>query len=169
MSMLSAGDIKFIRDSVGEVIDSWDTTITLLQPKDTDDQIGYDPILHEFVGNVEYDCITVDAERKDIVNNNTNDLSPNSMEYGENDDGKYLYAIKDTITIYEDGKECTKKFKPSNNAIVIIDDSDDRYKIVSMRDRIGEIILQIQRITGSIPDGSEHINDENIPHDGTRS
>ena len=74
--MLTQGDIQFMKDSVREVVENWNTTITLMSPLPLDKQPNYNQYLREFNGDVEYEIITVTAERKDIVNNYTNDVNP---------------------------------------------------------------------------------------------
>lgn len=169
MSVLNPWDINFMKNTVREIIDAWHTTITFIQPKSIEEQDNYDNLMHEFVGDAEYEYVTITAERKDIVNNYTNDLAPNATEFGENDNGKYLYAIPDILPVFKDGKQVgIKKWRPLNDAIVMIDDSEDRYQITSMRDRIGEILVQVERYTGDTPYGSEEVPEENIPVDGLK-
>lgn len=164
--MLTKGDIEFMKDSVRDVIDQWHTTITIMQPLPLDKQDNYDDMLHEFVGDIQYETILVQAERKDLVNNNTNNLPPDDTEYGEKNAGTILYAIKNIIPVYDDDGNIigTKQFRPHNESVVIIDDTDDRYHIVSMRDRIGEILITIKRYTGDVPYGSEIVDKK--PTDG---
>lgn len=169
MGMLNAYDITWMKDTVRDIINDWQTTITFIQPKSIDEQTNYDNLMHEFIGDAEYEYVTVSAERKDIVSNYTNDLSPSDTEFGKDDDGKYLYAIPDILPVFKDGKQVgIKKWRPSNDAILVIDDSEDRYQITSIRDRIGEILVQVTRYTGDIPYGSEKIPEENIPVNGLK-
>ena len=159
--MLSAGDIQFMKNSVRDIIDQWHTTITIMQPLPIDKQPNYDKLLHEFTGEVKYDIITIPAERKDIVNNYTNDLPPDDTEHGEKNAGTILYAIPNVLPVYdEDGiKIGVKQFKPHKESVIAIDDTEDRYHISAMRDRIGETLIVIKRYVGDIPDGSDIIDD----------
>ena len=159
-----------MKETVRDIIEGWQTKITFMQPVSLAEQENYDNILHEFVGDAEFELVTVIAERKDIVNNYTNNLDRKDSEFGENDDGIYLYAIPDIIPVYRNGVQVgIKKWKPSNNAILIIDDSNDRYQITHMRERIGETLVQIQRYTGDVPYGSNmEIPEENKPYDGLK-
>ena len=170
MSILNPWDITFMKESVRDIIEGWQTKITFMQPKTLDEQENYDNLLHEFVGDAEYEFVTTIAERKDIVNNYTNNLAPQDTEFGENDDGTYLYAVPDILPVYKNGKQVgIKKWKPSNDAILVIDDTDDRYQIVHMRERIGETLVQVQRYTGNIPYGSDvELPEENKPYDGLK-
>lgn len=166
--MLTMGDIEFMKNSVRDVIDQWHTTITIMQPLPLDEQPNYDKILREFIGDVLYETISISAERKDIVNNYTNNLPPDDTEYGEKNAGTILYAIPNIIPIYNENgiKIGVKQFKPHKEAVIAIDDTDDRYHIVSMRDRIGEILIMVKRYTGDIPDGSTLIDTDKMPIDG---
>lgn len=167
--MLSTGDIEFMKNSVRDIIDQWHTMITIMQPLPLEFQPNYDKLLREFTGDVLYDTISIPAERKDIVNNYTNDLSPNDTEYGEKNDGVILYAIPNIIPVYnKDGiKTGIKQFKPDEQAIIAIDNTNDRYHIISMRDRIGETLIMIKRYNdGEIKKGSEIIDIDKMPNDG---
>ena len=169
MSMvLTTGDIEFMKNSVRDVIDQWHTTITIMQPLPLDQQPNYDKILQEFTGDVLYETLLVQAERKDIVNNYTNDLEPDDTEYGEKNAGTILYAIPNIIPVYDENgiKIGIRQFKPHKEATIAIDDTDDRYYIHSMRDRIGEILITVKRYVGDIPDGSEKISVDKMPTDG---
>ena len=73
MSVLNPWDINFMKNTVREIIDAWQTTITFIQPKSIEEQDNYDNLMHEFVGDAEYEYVIITAERKDIVNNYTND------------------------------------------------------------------------------------------------
>ena len=166
--MLTQGDIQFMKDSVREVVENWNTTITLMNPLPLDKQPNYNQYLREFNGDVEYEIITVTAERKDIVNNYTNDVNPSDTKYGENDDGKYLYAVPNVLPVKDNtGKQIgVKHWRPNPESVVIIDDTEDRYEIINVRDRIGEYLITIRRYTGDTPNSTSDVPQENIPHDG---
>lgn len=166
--MLTMGDIEFMKNSVRDVIDQWHTTITIMQPLPLDKQPNYDKLLREFTGDVLYETLLIPAERKDIVNNYTNDLPPDDTEYGEKNAGTILYAIPNIIPVYDENnvKIGIRQFKPHKEAVVIIDDTEDRYHITSMRDRIGEILIMVKRYVGDIPDGSIITDVDKMPTDG---
>lgn len=169
MSMiLTHGDIEFMKNTVRDIINQWHTTITIMQPLPLDQQPNYNKLLHEFTGDAEYEIIMISAERKDIVNNYTNDLPPDDTEYGEKNAGTILYAIPNILPILDENGVQTgvRQFKPHKESIIIVDDTSDRYHIVSMRDRIGETLITIKRYVGEIPKGSEVIDSNNIPIDG---
>lgn len=169
MSMiLSKADIDFMKNSVRDVINQWHTTITIMQPLPIDQQPNYDRLMREFVGDRVFETLVIPAERKDLVNNYTNDLPPDDTAYGEKNAGTILYAIPNIIPIFDDsGNQIgVRQFKPHNEAIIAIDDTSDRYHIVSMRDRIGEVLIIVKRYVGDIPDGSEVIEAGKEPVDG---
>lgn len=173
--MLTTNDIEFMKNSIRNIIDQWHTTIAIMQPLPLDKQPHYDKILREFTGDVLYETVLVPAERKDIVNNQTNDLPPDDTEYGEKNAGTILYAIPNIVPIYdENGIQIgIRQFKPHKESIIAIDDTLDRYHIVAMRDRIGETLIIIKRYVGEIPGGSiilsktptDGLADEYIEHD----
>ena len=166
--MLTTSDIEFMKNSVRDVIDQWHTTITIMQPLPLDRQVNYDNIMREFTGDVLYETVSISAERKDIVNNYTNDLPPDDTEYGEKNAGTILYAIPNIIPVYDENgtKIGIRQFKPHKEAVIAIDDTKDRYHIVSIRDRIGEILITVKRYVGDIPDGSIPIDTDKMPIDG---
>lgn len=171
MSMiLTTGDIEYMKNSVRDVINQWHTMITIMQPLPIEQQPNYDSILKEFTGDVEYETISISAERKDIVNNYTNDLPADDTEYGQKNAGTVLYAIPNILPVFDEhGKQTgIRQYKPHKQAVVAIDDTTDRYRIQSMRDRIGETLILLKRYTsdGAVPDGSLNIKDGHMPIDG---
>ena len=166
--MLTMGDIEFMKSSVRDVIDQWHTTITIMQPLPLDKQDNYDELLCEFTGDVLYETLLVSAERKDIVNNYTNDLPPDDTEYGEKNAGTILYAIPNIIPVYDENgnKIGIRQFKPHKEAVIVIDDTNDRYHITSMRDRIGETLIVVKRYVGDVPNSSDIVDADKMPTDG---
>jgi hypothetical protein len=153
--MLNSWDLQFMKDSVREVIGQWGDSITVLSPLPIDQQPNYNKLMHEFTGEIKFNNITIPAEHRDIVNNNTNDIDVNSVDYGEKDEGAILYSIPDVIPVYDaSGVQVgTQKYKPGVYDIITIDNSNDRYFIKSMRDRIGEVLILLYRFTGGTPNG----------------
>lgn len=164
--MLTSHDIEFMKSSVREVISDWQTTIVIMQPLPLDEQLNYNKLMHEFNGDAVYETIVVQAERKDIVNNYTNNVPPDDTEYGEKNAGTILYAIPNIIPVMdENGNQIgVRLFKPHKEAVIIIDDTNDRYQITSMRDRIGELLITVKRYVGNIPQGTEVVSE--TPVDG---
>lgn len=166
--ILTPYDIEFMKNSVRDVIDQWHTTITIMQPLPVDKQPNYNKLMKEFTGDVLYETISISAERKDIVNNYTNNMPPDDTEYGEKNAGTILYAIPNILPVLDSNgiQIGIRQFKPDKDAIIAIDDTEDRYYISSMRDRIGEVLITVKRYTGDIPDGSENIDKDKVPIDG---
>lgn len=166
--ILTPYDIEFMKNSVRDVIDQWHTTITIMQPLPVDKQPNYNKLMKEFTGDVLYETISISAERKDIVNNYTNNMPPDDTEYGEKNAGTILYAIPNILPVLDSNgiQIGIRQFKPDKDAIIAIDDTEDRYYISSMRDRIGEVLITVKRYTGDIPDGSESIDKDKMPVDG---
>lgn len=166
--ILTPYDIEFMKNTVRDIISQWHTTITIMQPLPVDKQPNYNKLMHEFTGDVLYETISVQAERKDIVNNYTNNLPPDDTEYGEKNAGTILYAIPNILPVLDsNGTQIgIRQFKPDKDAIIAIDDTEDRYYISSMRDRIGEVLITVKRYTGDAPDGSENIDKDKMPVDG---
>ncbi len=164
--MLTSHDIEFMKSSVREVISDWQTTIVIMQPLPLDEQPNYNKLMHEFNGDAVYETIVVQAERKDIVNNYTNNVPPDDTEYGEKNAGTILYAIPNIIPVMDkNGNQIgVRLFKPHKEAVIIIDDTNDRYQITSMRDRIGELLITVKRYVGNIPQGTEVVSE--TPVDG---
>ena len=166
--ILTPYDIEFMKNSVRDVIDQWHTTITIMQPLPVYKQPNYNKLMKEFTGDVLYETISISAERKDIVNNYTNNMPPDDTEYGEKNAGTILYAIPNILPVLDSNgiQIGIRQFKPDKDAIIAIDDTEDRYYISSMRDRIGEVLITVKRYTGDIPDGSENIDKDKMPVDG---
>lgn len=167
--MLSEGDIAFMKESVRDVIEQWHTTITIRQPLPLEQQPNYNKLMHEFVdgGEIMYEDIVISAERKDIVNNYTNNLPPDDTEYGEKNAGTILYAIPSVLPVFKDGQQIgVRAFKPHKESVIIVDNSSDRYYIQSIRDRIGETLITIKRYTGAVPEGSIEIDNDKVPTNG---
>lgn len=142
MGMLNSYDIAWMENTVQDIIREWETKIKIYSRLPLDEQPNYSKYMHEFTGDTYCDVIEIDAERKDIVNNMTNDPDIYEMDYGKKDNGTLLFAIPNIF----DGKE----YKPSLHDLVTIGDGDV-YCIRNIRDRIGETLLTLLRFTGNTP------------------
>lgn len=146
MGMLNAHDIKWMEDTVREIISEWDTEIIIYSRLPLEEQPNYSHLMGEFTGDSYCTAITITAERKDIVNNMTNDPDSDNLDFGKKNNGTLLYAIPN---IFED-----KPYKPTLHDIVTNGDGEIYY-IRSIRDRIGETLVTIKRFTGHKPTISE--------------
>lgn len=142
MGMLNAHDIRWMENTVREIISEWDTEINIYSRLPLEEQPNYNHLMREFVGDSYCSMLTITAERKDIVNNMTNDPDIDSLDFGKKNNGVFLYAIPDVY----DGKQ----YLPSLHDIVTIGDGEVYY-IRSIRSRIGETLVTIRRFTGNKP------------------
>lgn len=155
MGMLNAHDIRWMEDTVREVIGEWDTKIMIYSRLPLEQQPNYNRLMKEFTGDSYCTVLEISAERKDIVNNMTNDPDPDNLDFGRKDNGTFLYAIPDIITVVEtleDGEvvEKEEKYVPSLHDIVTTGDNDVYY-IRNIRSRIGETLISIKRFVGNKP------------------
>ena len=156
MGMLNAHDISWMEDTVREIIGEWNTEICIYSRLPLAEQPNYNHLMKEFTGDSFCVALTTTAERKDIVNNMTNDPDPDNLDFGKKDNGTLLYAIPDVIKVtdtLEDGEiiEREEKYSPSLHDIVTIGDGEVYY-IRNIRGRIGEILISIKRFVGSKPE-----------------
>lgn len=143
MGMLSPYDIVWMEDTVRGIIKEWETKIKIYSRLPLEEQPNYSQYMHEFTGDSYCSMIEIDAERKDIVNNMTNDPDIYEMDFGKKNNGTLLFAIPNVI----DGKP----YKPSLHDLVVLKDDDNVYCIRNIRDRIGETLLTLLRYTGNTP------------------
>lgn len=147
MSMLSRADLNWMERTVRSIIKEWDTKITIYSKLPEDQQKNYNKLMREFTGGYICSKLEIDAERKDIVNNMTNDPSVDTLALGVTDDGTLLYALPNVIE-NDDGK--IVQYKPTLFDIVDIGDGYIYY-IRNIKDRIGETLITIMRFVGSTP------------------
>lgn len=129
--MLNEYDIRFMENTVSEIINSWNDSLIVLVPLPMDQQTNWNPILKE--GKMIYTKKSIPAERKYIVNNYDTNVKPDDM--GDLQEGTILYAIPLGITIDKD-------------MLFMIDGETDVYRLRSMRGRIGEILIILYRLNG---------------------
>lgn len=152
--LLNEWDMKFMEDTVRSIVRGWYDSIKILSPLPLDQQPNYNKYMREFTGEVKYTIRVIPAEHKDLVNNQTNNIPPDEVEYGLKNAGILLYAIPDVLPIYKDGVQVgVERYRPTKHDIFIVDDSSDRYYLRSMRDRIGEVLITLHRFVGGTPSG----------------
>ena len=142
MGMLNAYDIGWMEGTVREIISEWNTEINIYSRLPLEEQPNYNHLMKEFVGDSYCSMITISAERKDIVNNMTNDPDPDNLDFGRKSNGVFLYAMPDI----HDGKP----YQPTLHDIVTTGDGEVYY-VRSIRSRIGETLVTIKRFTGNKP------------------
>ena len=151
MGMLNAHDIRWMEDTVQDVIKSWMCSITIYSKLPIEEQPNYNILMREFTGDYYCKKTIIDAERKDIVNNMTNDPGIDTLDFGRSNDGTMLYALPNVIN--------GEKYKPSLYDIITNGDGEV-YFIRNIRDRIGETIITVNRFNGNTPKIIEY--DEHI-------
>lgn len=158
--MLSEFDIQMMKDDVTDIIHQWRDKLTILIPLPEKYQRYYDDTMREFNGPIIFCKKVVPAERKDIVNNVTNAIPMDDINYGDKNGATLLYSIPAEIPVYDNDVVIKKeKWKPSRHMIYAIDDSDDRYYSISIKERIGETLIILHRYDGGTPNGCQDIDD----------
>lgn len=153
--MLNSNDIKFMTDSICDIISEWNTFISIFTPLPISQQPNYNTLMNEYSGPIVFVRRVVPAERKDIVNNYTNYIQPDEIAYGDKNEGVLLYAVPTILTSVVGGIVVEETYKPQLNATISVDNSADRYFIKSMRDRIGETLLLLNRYVGGTVNGTK--------------
>lgn len=153
--MLNDFDRQFMGDSVHEAIFSFDNYITAFIPLPEEKQKNFDKILREFTGPVLYYKKIVLAERIEQVQDYNDSTKQDDIDYGRRDSGKLAYSIPDDIPIVDDLGNINgyENYRPSQFDIFKVDDSDDRYFVETVKDRIGQYVLTICKYDGTTPNG----------------
>lgn len=143
--MLTQYDINMMRDTVIDILESWGTTATILSPKPEDQQPNWNPLMREYTGKIEYNRLeNVPAERLEVVNEYHEDR--NVIKAGTKTESNILYKFPAIF----DGKPLI--IKP--DMIFIFGNNDEeRYHINTIRNRIGETIVDVDLITGGTDSG----------------
>lgn len=130
--MLNNNDILFMETNVRDIINMWNTTIDIHIPLPVNEQPNWNPVLCEYNGEVKYDILyDVHAERKDMQNMMIGTVdTTNAGDYVR---GRLVFAISDEIQI---------------NTDCIIEYLGDNWRIETIRNRIGENIIVIDRNVG---------------------
>lgn len=135
MSMLTGRDIAMMEQDVRDIIYGWQTRIKILAPLPAESQPNWSALLHEYNGEIHYTLYdNVVAERKDIQDKNTHDLNIEGGA-GNKDDGRLIFTVSDLYTFVD--IDCQ----------IIYDGL--RYKVDMLKERIGETLILISKITGS--------------------
>lgn len=153
--MLNSWDIQFMNDCVYEVIAGWNNHIIAYIPLPEDKQKNYNKYMREYNGPILYTKKTILAERVEIVNNYDDSIPPEDIDYGRRDNGTLMFAIPDEIPIYDDNMNISgyEKWRPDMFMVFQVDDSNDRYYVRSIKDRIGQVLVTIMRYDGTTPNG----------------
>ena len=142
--MLTQYDIDMMEDTVMDILKSWGTTADIFVPKPEDLQPNWNPIMREYTGDIEYDIIcNVPVERLELVNEYN--MSNNHEKAGMRTESSILYKFPakfngEPLVITED-------------MLFIFGDNDDKYHIKTIKNRIGETIVDVTSIVGGTDSG----------------
>lgn len=143
--MLTQYDINMMENTVMDILESWGTTANIFIPKPEVEQPNWNPIMREYTGNIEYDIIRdVPVERLEVTNEYH--ISNNQLKSGTKTESGTLYKFP---TIF-DGKPLVIK---SDMIFTFNNNDNEKYKIVTTRNRIGETIVDVELITGGTDSG----------------
>lgn len=143
--MLTQYDIAMMREAVMDILESWGTTATILTPKPEDQQPNWNPLMREYTGDIEYDKLeNVPVERLEVVNEYHNDR--NQMKAGTKTESSILYKFPAEL----DGKPLVIR---TDMIFMFNGNTKDRYHINTIRERIGETIVDVDLITGGTDSG----------------
>ena len=143
--MLTQYDINMMRDTVIDILESWGTTATILIPKPEDQQLNWNPLMREYTGDIEYDRLeNVPVERLEVVNEYHEDRK--QLKAGTKTESSILYKFP---AIFDNKPLIIKE-----DMIFIFGDNDkERYHINTIRNRIGETIVDVDLIVGGTDSG----------------
>lgn len=142
--MLTQHDINMMKNDVMNILESWGTTANILMPKPESEQPYFNELMREYTGEIEYDIIkNVPVERLEVVNEYHTDR--NQTKAGIRSESSILYKFP----VIFNGKPL--KIKP--DMIITFNDSTDKYHINTIRERIGETIVDIDLLVGGTDSG----------------
>lgn len=138
--MLTQYDISVMESTVMGILESWGTKINILIPKPENKQPNWNPIMREYIGEVVYDKISnVPAERLEVVNEYHNNR--NQIKAGTKTESSILYKLPAIFN--------NKPLIITPDMIFMFDDNPEQmYHINTIRNRIGETIIDIDLIVG---------------------
>lgn len=143
--MLTQYDIAMMRDSVMDILKSWGTVATILMPKPEDQQPNWNPLMREYTGDIEYDMLeNVPVERLEVVNEYHNDR--NQTKAGTKTESSILYKFPAEFN----GEPLVIK---SDMIFMFNGNTEDKYHINTIRERIGETIVDVDLIVGGTDSG----------------
>lgn len=143
--MLTQYDINMMAGTVMDILKSWGMTVTILVPKPEDEQPNWNPIMREYTGDIIYDNIeNVPIERLEVVNEYHSDRG--QMKAGTKTESSILYKLPAIF----DGKPLV--ITP-DMIFVFNDNPKEKYQINTIRERVGETIVDIDLIVGGTDPG----------------
>ena len=143
--MLTPYDVNMMQNAVMDILTSWGTVVTILVPKPEKEQPNFNPIMREYTGDIEYNAIeNVPIERLEVVNEYHNDR--NQTKAGVKNESSVLYKLP----VIFDGKPL---IITPDMIFVFDNDYTKKYHINTIRNRIGETIVDIDLIVGGTDSG----------------
>lgn len=143
--MLTQYDIDMMKDTVIDILNSWGTTAKILMPKSEDEQSSFNPIMREYTGDIDYYILdNVPVERLEVVNEYHEDRS--HIKAGDKTESNILYKFPSEFN--------GKPLIITTDMILIFNgDEEHKYQINTVKNRIGEIIVDVDLITGGTDSG----------------
>ena len=143
--MLTPYDIDVMKTSVMEILKSWGMKANIYVPKPEDKQPNWNPIMLEYTGDIAYDIIeNVPTERLEVVNEynakrthiKAGDKTESGIQYKfpVEFNGEPLVITSDMIFTFNGNEE-------------------EKYQINTIRNRIGETIVDLDLINGGTDSG----------------
>lgn len=144
--MLTQHDISMMESQVIEILELWGDKATILIPKPEVEQPNWNPLMREYTGDIAYDMIeNVPTERLDVVNEYTiADMS--YVKAGNKAEASILYKFP---TVFN-GKSL---IITSDMIFMFNNDTEKKYHVNTIRQRIGETIVDVDLITGGTDSG----------------
>lgn len=142
--MLTQYDIDMMERSVIDILTLWGTTATILKPKPEDQQPNFNPLMREYTGEIAYDIFeNVPVERLEVVNEYHQDR--NHTKAGIKTESSILYKFPTKF----DGEPLVI----TPDMIFMFGDSSEKYHINTIRNRIGETIVDVDLLVGGTDSG----------------
>ena len=143
--MLTKQDIAMMEETVIDILESWGTTATIMKPKPEDEQSNWNPLMREYTGDIDYDIIEgVPVERLEVVNEYHMDR--NETRAGTRTESSILYKFP---TVFNG-----KPLVITSDMIFTFNDNDkEKYRINTIRNRIGETVVDVDLFVGGTDSG----------------
>lgn len=139
--MLTQHDINMMKGTVMDILGSWGMTATILTPKPEDEQPNWNPLMREFTGDIEYNTIeNVPVERLEVVNEYHQDRT--HMKAGTKTESSILYKFPAEFN-------GSPLVITSDMLFMFNGDNTKKYHINTIRERIGETIVDVDLIIGN--------------------
>lgn len=143
--MLTQYDISMMENTVMDILASWGMMVNILIPKPEEEQPYFNSIMREYTGDIVYDIIEdVPIERLEVVNEYHSDRS--RIKAGTKTESSILYKLPAWFN--------NKPLVITTDMIFVFKDNPkEKYHINTIRNRIGETIVDIDLIVGGTDSG----------------